>query len=67
MIFINLLAKPWEKRCVFKRFGKVRRRGQADHAWLCRTSSSGGDLLSPLWGNLVGSLVTFVGGGHLAD
>lgn len=23
MMFINLLAKPWEMRCVFKRFGKV--------------------------------------------
>jgi hypothetical protein len=24
MLFINLLAKPWELRCIFKRFGKVR-------------------------------------------
>jgi hypothetical protein len=23
MMFINLLAKPWELRCIFKRFGKV--------------------------------------------
>lgn len=24
MMFINLLAKPWELRCIFKRYGKVR-------------------------------------------
>lgn len=24
MLFINMLAKPWELRCIFKRYGKVR-------------------------------------------